>query len=156
MSSNQTKFVYLAGPIAKCTVDEAKEWRKDVIFALPKDIVGISPLRSEPDPDTKTYELGFECPKFGTPGAIAAKNMYDVKTCDLILARLPKEINARRPSYGTFIEIAWGIYLNKPVVIWTDDEYVKNHPLVSFYVPWIVPDMQSAIEIIKGLFKYYV
>ena len=38
------KYIYLAGPIAGCTEEEATEWRDDVINMLPHNIVGISPL----------------------------------------------------------------------------------------------------------------
>ena len=42
------KYVYLAGPIAGCTEEEATEWREYVCTYFPHGIVGISPLRCEP------------------------------------------------------------------------------------------------------------
>ena len=42
------KYIYLAGPIAGCTEEEATSWRDYVNSMLPYGIVGISPLRCEP------------------------------------------------------------------------------------------------------------
>jgi nucleoside 2-deoxyribosyltransferase len=149
------RYVYLAGPIAGCDQEEAKDWRADVTFRLPPGIVAINPLRSEPTPEAGPYKLTYQCHKFGTAGAIAAKNRYDVKKCDLILAHLPRDINERRPSYGTIFEIAWAVEMQKPIIVWTDDEYIREHPLVKFYVPWFVDNMDDAIDIISGLLSVY-
>ena len=82
------------------------------------------------------------------------KNYMDTKSCDLILAYLPKEINARRHSYGTTFEIAWGYSMQKPVVIVSDDVHVQDHPLMdlSGALFW---DLDEAIDYINVLLEPY-
>ena len=76
--------------------------------------------------------------------------------CDLILAYLPKELNERRPSYGTVIEIGWAIGLRKPIIVVTDDEYLSSHPLIQAKSNWIFDNFNDAIDVIHGLFDDYV
>ena len=79
----------------------------------------------------------------------------DTKNCDLILAYLPKEINARRHSYGTTFEIAWGYSLQKPVIIVSDVVAVHDHPLMNMSgcMFW---DLEDAIDYINVLMGSYV
>lgn len=151
-----SKNVYLAGAIAGCNKGEANDWRNDVKAKLNAfGVQGISPLRCEPMIG-KRYKLNYEDPKFGTASAIAAKNELDVRECDLTLVYLPKELNDRRPSYGTIIELAWARILNKPVILVTDDPYLVNHPLTSYCARWILPTLDDAVEVIRGLYSDYV
>lgn len=148
------KYVYLAGPIAGCTESEANTWRDFVCDSLNENIIGISPLRCEPISENH-YTSGSD-PRFNTPKAIAAKNWYDTETCDLVLAYLPKELNERRPSYGTTIEIGWAIGLRKPLIVVTNDEYLTSHPLIQTNADWIFDNLSDALDVIHGLFGDYV
>ena len=114
------KYIYLAGPIAQCSYQEANDWRDYIRSELHQNIIGISPLRCEPM-HGETYGPGND-PRYNSPGAIAAKNWYDTENCDLILAYLPRELNERRPSYGTTIEIGWAIGLKKPIILVISNE----------------------------------
>ena len=82
------KYIYLIGPIAGCDEGEAKDWREWVCAHLPIGVVGVSPLRCEPAINGK-YDvpdsLASLDPCFGTSDAIASKNDYDVRTCDMAL-----------------------------------------------------------------------
>ena len=50
------KYIYLAGPIAGCTEEEATSWREYVCtVCYPHGIIGISPLRCEPLKEGMTY-----------------------------------------------------------------------------------------------------
>ncbi|HCX23421.1 MAG TPA: hypothetical protein DHN29_15990 [Cytophagales bacterium] len=148
--------VYLAGPIALCDRGEANDWRHDISARLDAfGVVGVSPLRCEPLVGDK-YDLVYEDVRFGTPKAIAGKNYFDTKQCDLILAYLPQEINERRPSYGTVIEIGWAQAFSKPIILVTDDPYLSKHPLIAARVNWIVEDFDDAVDVIEGLLEVYV
>jgi nucleoside 2-deoxyribosyltransferase len=151
------KYIYLAGPIAGCTEEEATEWRDDVINMLPHNIVGISPLRCEPLEEGKTYTEEDATPKmWSDPRAIATKNWLDTESCDLVLAYLPKKLNDKRPSYGTVIEIGWAIGLRKPLIVVSDDKYMMNHPLIQHNASWRLDNLEDAVEVIMGLFGDYV
>jgi len=137
------KFVYLAGPIEGCDNDEINKWRDKCHLMFNDFIVGINPYRAEMHADTSESRK-----------RIAMKNYMDTQSCDLILAYLPKEINARRPSYGTTFEIAWGYSLRKPVVIVSDDPQVHHHPLMDMSGArfW---DLEEAIDYINVLLGEY-
>ena len=151
------KFIYLAGPIAGCTQEEANEWREYVRSMLPHGIVGISPLRCEPLKEGMKYTEEGASPKmWSDPRAIATKNWLDTESCDLVLAYLPKELNEKRPSYGTVIEIGWAIGLRKPLIVVSDDKYLMDHPLIKHNASWRLDSLDDAVEVINGLFGEYI
>ena len=88
--------------------------------------------------------------------AINAKNWLDTESSDLVLAYLPKEMNDRRPSIGTIIEIGWSIGLRKPLIVVSDDEYLMEHPLIQRNASWRLDNLPDAVEVITGLFGDYV
>ena len=151
------KYIYLAGPIAGCTQEEATEWRDDVQKSLPHGIIGISPLRCEPLKEGMRFtEDGATEKMWSDPRAIATKNWLDTESCDLVLAYLPKELNDRRPSYGTTIEIGWAIGLRKPLIVVSDDVQYMEHPLIRCNASWRLDNLPDAVEVITGLFGDYV
>lgn len=147
--------IYLAGPINGCTEGEAKNWRKWVDERFLVGVVGISPLRCEPLIGER-YGMFYEDPRFGTPNAIMSKNFIDVQRCDAVFAFLPREMNERRPSYGTVMEIGWATALRKPVVLVSDDPNVMNHPVISHAVQWKLGTLEEGIEVINGVFSHYI
>ncbi len=152
------RYIYLAGPIVGCTEDEAKDWREFVYAKLKEKgsgIVGISPLRCEPSIEGG-YALETADPMFGTSRAISSKNIMDVQACDLLLAYLPKELAEKRPSYGTVVEMAWGKWAGKPVILVTDDPYVAQHPVLNACASWVLGSIEEALQVIHGLFDDYV
>ncbi len=137
------KYVYLAGPIEGCDDGEIHQWRDQCSHFFVDNITGINPYRAESDSDTPESRK-----------RITMKNYMDVRSCDLILANLPKHINDRRPSYGTTFEIAWGYSMQKPVVIVSDDVRVHDHPLMDMCgaLFW---DLEEAIDYINVLLQPY-
>ena len=151
------KYIYLAGPIAGRTEDEATTWRHEVTLQLPHNIVGISPLRCEPIEEGMTYTSPGAVDKmWSDPRAINAKNWLDTESSDLVLAYLPKEMNERRPSIGTIIEIGWSIGLKKPLIVVSDDKQIMEHPLIECNAAWRLDELDDAVEVIIGLFGDYV
>ena len=137
--------IYLAGPIEGCDNNEINDWRNKAKDDFLDGIKGINPYRAE-----EVGEMNSEKSK-----RIITKNFMDVKRCDGILAMLPKKINERRPSYGTTFEIAWGYMLQKPVWIITDDDFVRNHPLMK-HSSMIFKEMDDAIDHINVIFGEYL
>ena len=76
--------------------------------------------------------------------------------CDAVLAYLPKELNNRRPSYGASFEIAWFVEMRKPIVIVTDDDYVKYHPMFKAHTSYIYDTLDEGIDQIVDLFNDFV
>ena len=143
------------------TENEATTWRYEVAEQLREasngNIIGISPLRCEPIEDGMTYTTPGAVDKmWSDPRAINAKNWLDTESADLVLAYLPKEMNDRRPSIGTIIEIGWAIGLRKPLIVVSDDEYLMEHPLIQRNASWRLDNLHDAVEVITGLFGDYV
>jgi nucleoside 2-deoxyribosyltransferase len=107
--------VYLAGPIEGCTDEEIFIWRNEAKDLLFDGVRGISPTRME----------------LLDPSAVITQNYMDIKTCDVVLAYLPKCISDRRCSYGTICEVAWAYSHQTPVVIVSDDPYIHEHPVLK-------------------------
>ena len=147
--------VYLAGPINGCDEDEAKGWRFDAADVLRAfHIRSVSPLRCEPIVGER-YSVSYADPKFGSPGAIAAKNLFDVRRCDMVLAYLPRELTERKPSYGTIIEMGWAHMLGKPVVLVTDDPALREHPVVQACAGWVLDNLDDGLDVVTGILEVY-
>lgn len=150
-----TKFVYLAGPIAGRTEDQAKYWRGQVAKALAHkhDIIGVSPLRCEPVGISGVYDVSYQNdPQFGTLRAIGSKNFADVQMCDMTLAYLPKGAPV---SAGTLIEIGWSYALRKPVVLVSDDDYLINHPVVTTCCSWVLNTLEAGTNLVVNILGAY-
>lgn len=161
------RFVYLAGPILGCNAGEANNWRRYVADKLlPHNIVGVSPLRCEPLIGER-YSAQYADPRFGTPRAIAAKNKFDVRTCDITLAVLPLPVAPKTQSYGTLEEIAWADEAGKMTIQVTDDPGIIGHPVVDsargwklaagegYDYPSIEAALDAAVEICVGVLAAY-
>lgn len=147
--------VYLAGPIAGCDKGEANDWRWQVSGKLRgSGIVGISPLRCEPLIGER-YMVGYEDPRFGTPRAIASKNITDVKLCTMTLCYMPRALNERRLSVGTLLELGWAHAFGKPTILVTDYQFLLEHPVVQANASWILGTLDEAVEVIVGVLGDY-
>jgi nucleoside 2-deoxyribosyltransferase len=150
------KYVYLAGPILGCTKDEANDWRKWVDSQVRRPgLVCISPLRCEPIIGER-YTNGYADDKFGSARAIGSKNLFDTKSCDMVLAYLPTPEDGRSQSLGTILEIGWAHALGKPVILVSTDPKIIEHPVMNSCASWVLPDLVSATEVIKGILDGYV
>ena len=150
------KHVYLAGPILGCTGSEANDWRQLVDRNFNElGIIGISPLRCEPLIGER-YTAEHPDPRFGTARAIAAKNRFDVRNCDITLAFLPKPEEGRTQSYGTLVEIAWADAYGKQVILVSDDPKILAHPVIDACVDWKLGTLEEAIDVCIGVLDGYV
>lgn len=151
------RHIYLAGPILGCTHGEANDWRKYVDKKLSyyaSELRGISPLRCEPLIGER-YTAQYPDPRFGVPRAIAAKNRFDVKNCDMTLAYLPKEMGDS-VSIGTIIECAWADAYGQQVILVSDHPKIVNHPVLDACVDWKLQTLDEGIEVIIGVLGGYV
>lgn len=149
------RFVYLAGPILGMTEGQANNWRQVVAHALePHNIVGISPLRCEPI-HGPVYAAGYPDERFGTARAIMAKNLFDVKTCDMILAYIPKPPPGLVHSWGTMQELAWARALDKPAILVSDDPKVREHPVINASCGWVLDNLSDAEDVLIGILGGY-
>jgi len=147
--------LYLAGPILGLTEGDAKDWRDDFTKRLqPSGIVCVSPLRCEPSVDG-VYASSYGDLCFGTAGAITAKNYMDVQSCAAVLCYFPYRGVGKDRSAGTIAELAWSFALQKPRVVVSDDDFIRNHPVIKTMAQWMLPDLEAAERLFKGILPVY-
>ena len=149
------KFVYLAGPILGRTEREANDWRRNFARHLNNsDIVGVSPLRCEPI-HGEVYSLGYPDERFGTARAIMHKNMYDVQTCDAVLAYIPPPVRDGHHSWGTMVELSWAKAFNKLTILVSEDLNIRQHPVLAGQAGWVFNNFTDALDVLKGILGGY-
>jgi nucleoside 2-deoxyribosyltransferase len=155
--------VYLAGPILGCTQGEAMNWRATVAAKLePAGIVGVSPLRCEPIHGDR-YTADYPDPCFGVPRAIAGKNRFDVRSCDMGLYFVPKPEAGRLHSLGTIGELFWANGDGKQTILVSNDPFILGHPVIDAASNWkldvsgVAPEnyFDDAIRVIIGVLGAY-
>jgi hypothetical protein len=59
-------------------------------------------------------------------------------------------------SVGSIGEVSWAYALRKPSIIVSDDPLIHQHPFTSVQPDWpVLPDLDHAIRLIKGLWTGY-
>ncbi len=147
-------YCYMAGPVVGCTEVSSKDWRKFVSAKLEVayGIRSISPIRSV-SPDGDHFVMTEDCIKHGTREAVFAKNKFDVGRADIIFAFLP--LKDFKPRVGTTTEIAWAHMLGKQIVLVSDDPAYTDHPLIQMQCGWIVPSLDTGVEIVGEILGAY-
>ena len=135
--------------MAANTPEQAGGWRLEAEKQLDgKGFRVSSPMREKNLKDGKmmgvNYEAYGDVPEL-TPPSIFARDQYDVRRADIILANMTEVGKAHRhgsnpftdettyiPSIGSDFEIAWAFLLNKPVVLIapTGNPYAE-HPFLN-------------------------
>ena len=175
------KTVYLAGPISGCTKGEANDWRDGACARLAgAGITGISPLRCEPLVGER-YGTDYPDPRFGIPRAIASKNIFDVRNCDMTLAYFPPEegvsgINLGKstyftedgledgtlnqhyfkwPSVGTVWELGLAGMAGKPTIVVCQNTILIKHPVIQAASSWLLTDLEEGLDVAIGVLQDY-
>ena len=154
------KSVYLAGPIAGSTFDEAGHWRDQAREQLARyKIDGFSPLRA------KGYlralgSLSPECAVEGEAGvlsrpkAIMARDFFDANTCDVLLVNL---LGATRISIGTVMEVAWAFQKHTPIVCCIEPQgNVHEHAMLSEAIGFRVSSLEEGIAVCTAILDPHV
>lgn len=148
--------VYLAGPITGLTYDGAQDWR-DAVAAVLADvgIVAYSPLRAQ-----AVLRAHAELDSGGTGSSyidshpllsasgMTARDRFDVQSADVVLANL---LGAERASIGTAMELGWADAFRVPTIVAVEPGSVHDHALVRSVASFIVHDLDTALECVKGV-----
>jgi len=119
--------VFLAGRISGKVLSECVAWRSYLKSKLAKyPVVFFDPLDGH---DLSKIDRAGHFS--GWPQAIyLERNLLQILNSDLIVANL--DDFGDPPLIGTWWEIAWGVLLRKPVIVFGNDFYT-NYPLVRRY-----------------------
>lgn len=148
--------VYLAGPITGLTYDSAVGWRDHAKAAL--EAVGIkaySPLRLQEmlreygnlDAGGLGSDYVDTHPLLSASG-MTTRDRHDVRTADAVLVNF---LGASRASLGTAMELAWADAYRVPTVVVMKPGNVHDHALIREVSGYIVADVDTALECIKGV-----
>lgn len=146
-------LVYLAGPIAGLTYNEALDWRRDVEKALLFDdyyIEVLSPMRGHEwirAAGKRISGLQIKGYPIATDEAITARDKFDVKRSDVILVNL---LGTDDVSIGTCIELGWASAFDKPVILVIEPESnLHDHPMVRAIAAVRVSTLSEGIRAVK-------
>ena len=139
-------IVYLAGPITGLSFDNAVDWRDEFSELLPKEIVGMSPLRG------KTYlqnensiAAAYEDIVLSSARGITTRDYNDCKRSDLVVANF---LGATKVSIGTVMEIAWAKSFQIPVIVIMEKEgNLHDHPMINESTGFRVDTVKEAADI---------
>ena len=145
--------VYLAGPIAGLTYEQSATWRNRAKELLAQQDIGVRypTLNKNVKPTTVYNDQGYtEIPEL-TAQAIVATDRWCVRDCSFVLMNL---IGSRKASIGSMVELGWADILGKPIISvldTSDQENPHNHGFVKELSTVIVPDIETAVDVIVRL-----
>lgn len=142
--------MYLAGPIAGLTYEQAKDgWRKQVSEALP-EVDCLSPMRNNDNVPKREIlnEFSYEGSPLTTNKGLTTRDRFDVMRSDVVFFNLT---GVNRISKGTIIEIGWADAFRKPIVLCMEDGNVHDHAMIREMASYIVPNVEEGIKVVRGI-----
>jgi nucleoside 2-deoxyribosyltransferase len=141
--------VYLAGPIAHLTYDEAQAWRNEAIAYLAEfGIEGRSPLRGK-EFLRSVGKIGIDTfnEALASDEGIVTRDRYDVRTSDLMLVNL---LGAHTVSSGTPAEYGWADAFGIPVITVIEREGSPyDHPFIRGLSGYRVETLEEGLDICR-------
>jgi len=141
--------VYLAGPIANLTYDEANAWRLEAIEYLADfGIRGRSPLRGKEFlRETGIITIDTYSNAIASDEGIVARDRYDVESSDLVLSNL---LGAPAVSCGTPVEYGWAD-MTRPrtpmITVIEAEGSVYDHPFIRGLSSYRVKTLEEGLAI---------
>lgn len=143
--------VYLSGPIAGLSFDESIKWTEYAESELNNvNIKGYKPLRGKWIlSDRRSKGLGYDVNPLSTQKGIFTRDLYDVRSSDVILVNL---LGAKRVSIGTIWEMSAAYENKKPIVLVMEKEGNLHHGIFPIEASghWAY-DLDTGIDIVKSI-----
>ena len=142
-------IVYLAGPIAGCTYNEATDWRAIAASdLLDYDVKTLDPMRAKKalfgQTIARDHRQYAQLGGFYTGERIMLRDYTDVCRCDALLVNL---LGARDISVGTAMELAWAYHMRKLVVAAIEEDNPHlSHPMVAQALPIREATLEDAVD----------
>lgn len=143
-------LVYLAGPIAGLTWEDANGWREEFSNDLPARIRCLSPTRfknflSGQVIDTKSYFIH----PLATDKGLTRRDLFDVGRSQAILFNF---LGTDKVSVGTCIEIgASAMVATQLRVMVIEPHNIHDHPMIREIVDYTVPTLKEAASLLAAL-----
>lgn len=145
--------VYLSGPIAGLTFNEATIWRHFVTAELEDWVEILDPMRGcvpVEDGDTAmAMSVSFVDEALSTDRGIMTRDYNDTKNSDLIFINL---LGAKKASVGTAMELAWAYDMQIPVIVVMETEgNPHEHPMMREAMSYRVDTLERGVAIAKSV-----
>lgn len=156
-----TKRLYLAGPIAGLTYEQAAlDWREKVIKALHgahvqekliTEIACYSPMRGKvflKGTGETIGKQGYEQHPMSSMQGIIGRDRNDVMMADAVFMNVH---GAKSVSIGTTVELGWADAFRKPVILILDKGGVHDHAFYKGIATYVCDSIEQGIECAKAL-----
>lgn len=131
-----TKKIYLCGPIMDCADHESTPWRQRAKERLAGRFVLLDPMRRN-----------FRDRELDSANEIVEFDLQDVREADILL------VNYCKPSIGTSMEVFYASHdLGKFVIAFSPFAYQDMSPWMVKYCTKILPDVDAAIDYVERHF----
>ena len=140
--------VYLAGPIAGKSWEEATGWRN--WFGSKFDnIEFLSPLRGKEYLEKETSIQGsYEGKVLSSARGLTTRDRWDCVRADVVIVNF---LGAEKVSIGTVMEIAWADLGRKPIILIMSEDSIHNHPMIRESVGYVVSSLDEAAYVLEHL-----
>lgn len=142
--------VYLAGPIDGQTYEGATDWRNKFRYDLRAiGHEGLSPMRGKEYLAKEETIIGaYENFPLSSEQGIFGRDLYDVRSCDVLLANL---LPATKASIGTAMEVAIAYENHKYIIVVLEPGSVSDHPFIRRAASVVVTSLDEAYDVIAIL-----
>ena len=133
---NDTKAIYLCGPIMDCAEMESAPWRQRAKERLAGRFVLLDPMRRD-----------FRDREIDSANEIVEFDLQDVRDADILL------VNYSKPSIGTAMEVFYAAHdLGKFVIAFSPHPFQDMSPWMVRYCTKILPGLEAALGYIERHF----
>lgn len=150
MSMGFMGSVYLAGPIAGQTFEQANEWRIEATKLL-SPLRAINPMRCKEYLRDQYIIDGEESPHpLGTGQGIITRDRNDLRRSDIVLMNLLPSQGTDLVSIGTMVELGWADAYRKPVVIvWERFKNPHRHMFINELAAYQAMNLEDGVDLCK-------
>lgn len=147
--------VYLAGPMAGLTLEEAREWRFAITCQLDRTFEFLDPCRNKESLSTTVYDGVLD--KHGNPEhfmcdgkTVFERDTHDIARSDALLVNF---LGSKQVSVGTIMELGMAYCGGIPVVVVMDDGNIHDHLFTRQVALTVVPDIDQGLRVLRSLFN---
>lgn len=146
-------LIYLSGPMAGLSGDEANGWRVEFALLMQDlgadvtDVTCLSPMRGKDLAREAVIQRAYDDP-LRNARAIVTRDRWDVMRCAVMVVNL---LGADTISIGTVAEMAWADAYRKPVVLVMEADNPHEHPMVTELAGFRVETLEDAATVVRGL-----
>jgi nucleoside 2-deoxyribosyltransferase len=128
------KTIFLAGRIDGLNLDEAMQWRKDLKHFL------------EPEFEVKIPDFVY---KPEASNEVWGRNYFLLDHSDILIVNMNYEENEK--FLGISMEMGRAFYQRKPIIIYSNKEWVKNNYTLKYHATAIIGNQTELLDYLKTL-----